>query len=127
MIRRLTEAIKIPETVRIPLLGGWNYRLCNCIDNYSIKKEKIKKPLNTKHRDIYITASLTSYPARIQYVHLAIKSLMLQSCKPDRIILWLADSQFNNRQIPTTLSALEEYGLEIKWCDDLYGHKKYFW
>ncbi|MBQ9930333.1 MAG: hypothetical protein IJO72_06105 [Oscillospiraceae bacterium] len=70
---------------------------------------------------------MTSFPARINYAHLAIKSLMQQSCKPDRIILWLAEEQFPNHTLPESLTDLEKYGLEIKWCDNLFGHKKYFY
>lgn len=70
---------------------------------------------------------MTSFPARIDYVHIALKSLMTQSYKPDRIILWLANEQFPNHILPKNLLNLQKYGLEIKWCDDLYGHKKYFY
>ena len=128
MIRRLVEILKIPEDIRIPVLGGWNYRLCNFIDNRCIRREKIReKMLNTEKRDIFVTVSMTSYPARIPYVYLALKSLLLQSYKPDRIILWLADSQFPDRKLPQELRELEPAGVEIQWCDDLYGHKKYYY
>ena len=70
---------------------------------------------------------MTSYPARISYVHLAIKSLMLQSYKPDRIILWLAEEQFPTKELPKELTDLCQYGLEIRFVEDLYGHKKYFY
>ena len=89
MNRNITEFLKIPEAVRVPYLGGKLYNLFNKMDNKSILKEKIpENPLNTEKRDEVVIVSLTSYPARISYVYLAIKSLMLQSYKPDRIILW---------------------------------------
>jgi hypothetical protein len=69
---------------------------------------------------------MTSFPARIFYVHLAIKTLMLQTYKPDRILLWLAEEQFPDKVLPKELTELQEYGLEICWCHDMYGHKKYF-
>ncbi len=128
MNRRLTEMLRIPESIRVPYLGGVLYRYFTKLDNKIIAESEIPaQPLNQEARDIIITASLTSFPARINYVHLAVKSLMLQSCKPDRIILWLADEQFPDHTLPKNLTDLEKYGLEIKWCDDLYGHKKYFY
>ena len=98
------------------------------LDNKSILREKIpNNPLNTEKRDEIITVSLTSYPARIKFVHLAIKSLMLQTVNPDRILLWLAEEQFPDKQLPSELTGLQKYGLEICWTNDLYGHKKYFY
>lgn len=129
MLRRLTEKIKLPESVRIPIIGAVWYRFILAIENWSIVHEKIpEKPLNNKKREIFITASLTSFPARINYVYLAIKSLLVQSYKPDRIILWLANEQFPDRNLPKNLTELQKYGLEIRWCDDnIFGHKKYYY
>lgn len=128
MNRRLTEKLKFPESIRIPYFGGVSYRFFSKLDNKSIAKSQIPtEPLNKEQRDIILTASLTSFPARIDYVHLAIKSLMLQSYQPDRIILWLANEQFPDHVLPENLTDLEKHGLEIKWCDNLYGHKKYFY
>ena len=125
--RVLTEKLKFPEELRIPVLGGWSYRFLCWLDNRLIVKEKIpRQPLNTQERDEYIICSLTSYPARINQVHLAIKSLLLQTYKPDRVVLYLAEEQFPLKNLPESLVALKEYGLEIVWMKDMYGHKKYF-
>ena len=128
MNRNIIEFLKIPEAVRIPILGGILYRWFVKLDNRSIKTEKLPpNPLNTEERKEKVIVSLTSYPARIPYVHLAIKSLMIQSYKPDRIILWLAEEQFPDKQLPKALTDLCAYGLEIIWMHDIYGHKKYFY
>lgn len=128
MNRNLTEIIKIPESIRVPYFGGKWYQAINKIDNKSILKEEIpENPLNTKDRAEKVIVSLTSYPVRIPFVHIAIKSLMLQSYKPDRIILWLAEEQFPDKILPKDLTELQKYGLEIIWMHDLYGHKKYFY
>ena len=128
MNRNITEFFQIPESVRVPVLGGILYRWFTKLDNKSIQAEKIpKNPLNTEEREEKVIVSLTSFPARIAFVHLAIKSLMLQSCKPDRIILWLAEEQFPTKELPKNLTDLCEYGLEIIWMHDIYGHKKYFY
>ena len=77
-------------------------------------------------RNPQIIVSLTTYPARIDKVNRAIKTLLTQSTKPDRVILWLAESQFPNKEadLPKKLLKLCKYGLEIKWCEDLKSYKK---
>lgn len=124
---RMNDIFRIPESVRIPWLGGVLYKLTLKSDNKSILKEKIASPLNTEPREERVIVSLTSYPARISFVHLAIKSLMVQTYKPDRIVLYLAKEQFPTKELPKELTDLEEYGLEIIWMHDIYGHKKYFY
>lgn len=75
-----------------------------------------------------IIVSLTTFPARIDTVHLTICSLLEQSVKPAKLILWLADTQFpSTESLPDSLLRLEDYGLEIRFCDDLKSHKKYFY
>ena len=128
MNRKLIEVLKIPEEVRVPVLGGISYKLLSKLDNKALDKAKIPDDaLNHEKRDVFVTLSLTSYPARIGFVHKAIKSLMLQSYKPDRIVLFLANEQFPDKKLPDELTSLTKHGLEIKWCEDLYGHKKYYY
>lgn len=76
-----------------------------------------------------IVASLTSFPGRIGTTHLSIQSILRQSIKPNRIQLWLAESQFPNREkdLPTQLLDLKKNGLEIFFCEDLRSHKKYYY
>ena len=128
MNRNITEFFKIPESIRVPILGGILYRLFTKLDNDSIRKEELpKEPLNSEVRQEKVIVSLASYPARIHCVHLAIKSLMLQTYKPDKIILWLAKAQFPDKVLPQELIKLQDYGLEIRFCEtDVIGHKKYF-
>lgn len=81
-----------------------------------------------KLRNDSIVVSMTTFPARISYVHLAIKSLLNQTVKPWKIILWLAKEQFQDVEIPEQLRALCAYGLEIRFCEeDLLAHKKYYY
>lgn len=128
MNRNITEFLKIPESIRIPWFSGMWYRFLTKLDNKSITKEKLpNNVLNNQYRKEKVIVSLASYPARINYVHIAIKSLMLQTYKPDKIILWLAKEQFPNRILPKELDDLQAYGLEIRFCEtDVIGHKKYF-
>lgn len=76
-----------------------------------------------------LIASLTSFPGRIDKVWMAIESIFHQSVKPDKIILWLAKSQFPNemRDIPLSLVELCDRGLEIYFVEDYKSHKKYYY
>ena len=128
MTHDFLEVLKIPETVRIPYFGGKWFKFMNYLANKIIRKEVLPEhPLNTEPRTEKVIATLTTFPARIGCVHLAIKSIMLQTYKPDRIILWLAESQFPGKVLPEELRELEKYGLEILWMHDLHSNKKFFY
>lgn len=80
-------------------------------------------------RNQKIIVSLTSFPARINVVWIAIETLLRQSMRPDEIILWLAEEQFPNKDydLPKELLQQKKRGLTIRYCDDLRSHKKYFY
>lgn len=87
------------------------------------------KPGISKSGKDDLIISLTTFPARIKTVHLTINTLLNQTVKPDRIILWCSDEQFDDiEKLPKRLLRLRKRGLEIRFCsDDLKGHKKYFY
>ena len=77
-----------------------------------------------------IIVSVTSYPARIHEVVLAIRTVYRQTMQPDKVILWLGEAKFPNRynDLPEELLRLvSEKGLEIRWCEDIGPHTKYFY
>ncbi len=82
------------------------------------KKKKIVKDL---------IISLTSYPARIDTVNQAIKSLLNQTLAAEKIVLWLSDTQFPNLEndLPSNLLKLKEDGLEIEWYHQEHDIKPY--
>lgn len=87
-----------------------------------------KAGVTAKKRDQKIIVSLTTYPKRINTIWLTIETLLRQTVKPDEIILWLADSQFENglKNLPESLLRLQRRGLTIRFCEDLRSHKKYY-
>ena len=77
-----------------------------------------------------LIVSLTSFPARIDVVHLVLESLAAQSRQPDLTVLWLSECQFPGREknLPETLLSFQERGVLIEWtADDLRPHKKYYY
>ncbi len=104
-------------------------------DWFRVKKNRLRRAGThvlrvVKHRRPRIIVSMTSYPARINTVHLAIRSLLAQKVLPDKIVLWLCKSDFPNREadLPQSLRDVLWHDVEVRWVDDdLKPHKKYFW
>lgn len=72
-----------------------------------------------------VIVSLTTFPARINSVYKTISTLLQQTVKPDRLVLWLAEPQFPEKNLPDNLTRLQEFGLEIRWIEkDIRSFKK---
>ena len=69
--------------------------------------------------------TLTSYPARIQYVAQTIKTLLSQTV-PAQIVLWLGKDEFPNKDkdLPSDLTSLLKEGLQIKYTKDIGAYTK---
>lgn len=74
-----------------------------------------------KHK---IIASLTSYGDRIHTVNMTIETILNQTLKADKVILWLSEDEFSMNTIPQALHKLALNGLTIKFCKDLKSYKK---
>lgn len=77
-----------------------------------------------------VIATLTSYPARIGTVNVAIQSLLAQTYLPDLIVLYLCKDEFPRRKadLPVQLRAQLSHDVQVRWVDlNLKPHKKYFW
>ena len=71
--------------------------------------------------------SITSFPARIATVNQTIESIINQNYPYKCITLWLADSQFPNKEkdLPESLIKLKDAkSLCIGWCEDTKSYKK---
>ncbi|ANB03762.1 hypothetical protein ECTOBSL9_1551 [Ectothiorhodospira sp. BSL-9] len=69
--------------------------------------------------------SLTTFPARLGLVHLAIESLFRQSEPPGCVYLWLYEGEVKHSELPLTLRRLERRGLRIEFVpENLRGAKK---
>ena len=102
-------------------------KINNLITEYenSILNNKNRKILEyTENKQNQLIVSLTTYNKRIYDVHLTIESLFRQTLKPNKIILWLAENEFNRENIPYILKKLQEKGLEIGYCKDIKSYKK---
>lgn len=123
----------------IPLADEWyDYYLKYCSDN-DFRSDEIDRGLSLLSRNdatftpkdrADIIVSLTTYPGRINIVHMPIEDMLAQTIKPKKIILYLSRDQFPNEEqdLPKSLTKLKEKGVEIKFVDDdIKAHKKYFY
>ena len=91
-----------------------------------IPRGKSVPSLKLVEQDVIVT--LTSFPARLKKLPLTLETIYRQSVMPTKVVLWLAEEQFPNKSEPERiLKKYIEQGLEIKYCDDLKAHKKYFY
>jgi hypothetical protein len=69
--------------------------------------------------------SLTTYEPRWHNVHYTIESIGCGRLRPSRLVLWIAPSVLQ-LGTPDTLQRLVARGLEIRTCEELGSHKKYY-
>lgn len=76
-----------------------------------------------------VIVSVTSFPDRINNIWMTIKTIKLQTYRPEKIILWLSKEQFPEQaDIPTSLLNLQDDLFQIQYVDgDLRSHKKYYY
>lgn len=74
--------------------------------------------------EIKFVVSLTTYGKRIKTVSETINSLINQTIKPTKIILWLDEMEFTSDTIPDDLKNLVSRDFEVKFCTNLRSYKK---
>ena len=80
----------------------------------------------TERTDVVV--SLTSFPARIRHAERCVESLLRQTVRPYKVILWLAEDEYPSiESVPEKLRRLQKYGLEIRFCENLKSYKKIFY
>lgn len=114
------------ERIKNRILSG----LVNHFYSVYCKLTRIESVKHAANRitDEQVVVSLTTFPARIAKVSLCLESILRQTRPADKVILWLADTQFPNKNsLPSDLKSLEGKGLEIRFCEDLKSYKKFFY
>lgn len=92
---------------------------------------------NRKHYGLFIgertekiVVSLTSFPNRISKLWMVIETILSQSIKPDKVILYLSKVQFPRLEedLPDSLLNMKARGLDIRFVEgDIRSHKKYYY
>ena len=73
-----------------------------------------------------LIVSLTTFPQRIYDIDVVLFSLLNQTVKPDKIILWLSREEFPNleKDIPPYILNMQKFGIDIEFCNNLYSYNK---
>lgn len=69
-----------------------------------------------------LIVSMTSYPPRYAWLHPTLLSLLDQAVRPDHIVLWIADGDYD--RLPAEVLALQGETLIIHRCEDLRNFKR---
>ena len=80
--------------------------------------------VNFIKREIPLIISITSYNERFDELSLALYSLLNQSVKPDRVILWLSDEYQDLMELPYEITRYVKNGLEIRFVRDIKSYTK---
>lgn len=94
------------------------------IDLHLLSIPSLSKTNNSDKPNFIV--SLTSYGRRVStcVVYYTLVSILRQSVKPNRIILWLDDNEWNEANLPTRLSALRDKGIEFRYGKRIRSFKK---
>lgn len=106
------------------LIARWFYQWIRPRPLYYKKVKSIGVEISDATPNIIV--SLTSFPLRIKAVSYTIESILSQTKKPNKVVLWLAEEQFPQKEkdLPKRLLKLKKYGLIIEWCEDIRSYKK---
>lgn len=91
-------------------------------NNIWINKNRGINPDNGYDREIIV--SLTTIPSRINEAALAINTLLKQTTRPDKLILWLGKEHFNPDNLPACYEHLVDRGLDVQLRKDVGPHTK---
>lgn len=113
--------IELLKLIKISIKNNKSFKLEGV--NHGVNNEGLETNSLRKEK---LIVSLTTFPERIETVDITIDTLLNQTVKPDKLVLWLAEEQFPNKEndLPEKLLKLRESGLEIRWCEDLKSYKK---
>lgn len=85
---------------------------------------KSRSGVNRVLREVPLIVSLTSYEERFSDLEISLYSLLNQSIKPDRIILWLSDELDGINDLPYEITRYIKNGLEIRFVKDIRSYTK---
>lgn len=87
---------------------------------------RIRKAIRlSAQQDTSVIVSITSYGKRVnRSVVYTIYSLIQQTIRPERIVLWLNEQEFCAENLPGNLRFLCNYGLEVRYAKDIRSYTK---
>lgn len=109
-------------------LSVWNKALLallrKCYPAYC-RKHPVTRGVTDEKYDKEIVVSLTTFPARYETIGMTLESLLRQTMKPNRILVWLTKAENPNQVIPEAFLPFVDKGVEVCFSDsNLMPHNK---
>jgi hypothetical protein len=82
-----------------------------------------RKGIQSGRRNIPLVVSLATISERLGLAHIAVESLLRQTLKPDRLVLWLPRT-LTSRTLPVALRNQTRRGLEIRYVEEIGPYNK---
>lgn len=101
--------------------------VCSEIIQQTIKQKAIQcteTVLNKEPRKEKIIVTLTSFGERLRSVFLVLESIAQQTVKPDEVVLWLSEDDFDDDKLPITIDRFVKRGVKVTYCKDVGSHTK---
>ena len=90
---------------------------------YDIRLRKAVRLSSRQENSVIV--SLTSYGNRVKGSAVyTVYSLLRQRVRPERVVLWLDEKEFNSQNLPDDLRFLCDYGLEVRFGKDIGPYTK---
>lgn len=90
-----------------------------------VKESPCQEGIMHPSRQERIIISLATYPPRFATIDMSLKSLLLQSMKPDLIIVWIPCKR---AELPAHMREFETYGITFREAPrNFHSHLKYFY
>lgn len=100
--------------------------ICNPIVRYKADNMGNYRGVNLIKREVPLIVSLTSFEERFSDLEISLYSLLNQSIKPDRLILWLSD-EYSLSELPYEITRFIKNGLEIRFVRDIKSYTKIYY
>lgn len=114
---------KVRGGIRCVVENGWRYTFrigTNWLRVKIMRTPLAELKLNAQPRNPRLTVSLFSSAEKPELLEQTIKSLFLQTFRPDHIVLWLPEELLSGNGL-RNVKRLTKHGLEIRPCESAYG------
>lgn len=86
-----------------------------------------KRPYSDLFYDEELVCVATTIPSRINVLHNSIESILRQTIRPHKIVIYLGKELFKSVVLPDDLLKYQQYGVEFRYVEDVRVHTKYYY
>lgn len=124
-LRHFPLVLRFWRKIRYGCVSTGAYR--RRIERFFRRPEKSLRTFNARKQINNLILSCTSFPARIGFVEYSLFSVLDQTIRPEKIILWLSEKEFPGKEadIPDSLKRYRSFNFEIRFVkENLKSHTK---